>query len=562
MPGSHTDGGPPGGPEEGTLRGRHRFAVIGAIALLLMAAGPLTVFVLDGSLASDTPGDDHVDFREVSDPCGLSYQTSGDAYGSDDGGVAIADYDRDGWPDVLALGGDRPILFENTGDGFEPSGALPDGEYPPMKSALFFDADGDGWRDLLLVPRTGELVFLENERGTFRRVEMGFNATLRWGTGATAGDYDRDGDLDVYVIQNGNWQNGVPRREASGEAMDGFPNLLFENTDGGFQRVEDAGVAGSHWTLATSFVDLTDDGLPDIHVANDYGWDRLLVNEGNGTFTSRRIEGSNLHAMASVVRDVNGDGRIDLFVTNIGFANPQQVWGLSSSLNVRNLGNTLHINRGNGTFNEQADEYGLREGGWGWAAAMEDFDNDGTIDVLHAIQYYLRKLREGGFREVETRPSLWEGLDNGTFDRRNATAAGLSTSNGRGLATFDFDRDGDQDVVIADTSGAFKLYENGADGGNWLQVRVRSGTGTAIGTRIRVVTSGETITRVQSSRSDFFSQSSRTLHFGLGDASVERLEIVRPDGTELSFDDVEANGRVLVTRNGTLKNTGVSPGTC
>ncbi|MFB6150632.1 MAG: CRTAC1 family protein [Haloarculaceae archaeon] len=544
-------------PRRDALAPRGRLVAVGLAVLLVVAGAAAVAF---GNPLAPDGGTDSVQFREVSASCGLDYETTGAADGSDDGAVAVADYDRDGWPDLLALGG-GPTLYENTGSGFERAGALPDGEYPAVKSALFFDADGDGWRDLLLVPRTGEPVFLENERGEFARADAGFDAALKWGTGASAADYDRDGDLDVFLTQNGDWREDTPRRSASGGATGGYPNLLYENTGSGFERVR-AGVAGNRWSLASSFVDLTGDGYPDVHVANDYARDVLLVNRRNGTFERRPVPGTNRHGMASVVRDVDGDGRLDLFVTNVEFPNPQEIWELNSGLNVRNRGNTLLLNRGNGTFAERATAYGVREGGWGWSAAVEDFDNDGTLDVLHATKYYLERTAGAGFDGVETRPSLWEARPNGTFDRRNASAAGLVTSNGRGLATLDFDRDGDRDVAVADTSNRFKLYENVDDGGNWVQVRVRAGDGTAVGTRVRVVTGEGTTVRVQSSRSGFFSQSTRTLHFGLGSATVERIRVVRPDGTERVFEDVAANRRYVVTANGSLTTPDVGPGDC
>lgn len=542
------------------LHGRQRrLAVTVVVSLLAIGAFGL----LEAGTAPDRQavGDDTVAFEEVGAACGLAYETAGDADGSDDGGVAVADYDRDGWPDLLAVGG-GPVLFSNTGEGFERSGALPDGEYPPVKSALFFDADADGWEDLLLVPRSGQPVFLENDRGTFRRSDAGFDYELQWGTGATAADFDGDGDSDVVVVQNGDWRNGTPRRGASGEATDGYPNLLFENTADGFERVE-GGVAGSHWSLSVASADLTGDGRPDVYVANDYGRDALLVNREGMAFERRPIEATNFHGMASVLRDVDGNGTLDVFVTNIEFENPQEVWELNSGLNVRNQGNSLLLNRGNGTFVERAREYGLKQGGWGWGAAIEDFDSDGTLDVIHATKHYLQRTDDGGFDGVETRPSLWEGRPNGTFERRDAAAAGLVSANGRGLATLDFDRDGDRDLVVADTSGRFKLYENRDEGGNWLQMRVRDEDGSlALGTRVAVETGQRTLTRVQHSRTNFFAQSDRTLQFGLGPAEVESVRITRPDGTTRTLEDIGTNRHVVVHGNGTVDAVEPRAGGC
>lgn len=535
-------------------------AILAVLAIGLLAGGFVIADVMEGGQAV---GQDTVGFEETAVDCGLVYETTGDSDGSADGGVAVGDYDRDGWPDLLAVGGERPVLFENTGEGFDRSGALPDGEYPPIKSALFFDADADGFEDLLLVPRSGEPIFLANREGTFERTDVGFDTPLQWGTGASAADFDDDGDQDVFIIQNGDWRNRTPRRNASGEATDGFGNLLYENTGDGFERAGGQNVSGSRWSLATSAVDLTNDGRPDIHVANDYGYDALLVNEGNWTFERRRLPETNRHGMASVLRDVNGDGKFDLFVTNIEFENPDDIWELNSGLEVRNRGNTLLLNRGNGSFENRANARGVQQGGWGWAAAIEDFDNDGTLDIVHATKAYLIQDESGSFTTVKTTPSLWEGTPNGTFERHNATEAGFVTSNGRGLATLDYDRDGDRDVVVADTSDRFKLYENVDDGGNWLQVDVGAGNGSAIGSVVRVETSdGAVRTRVRSSRSNFFSQSSRVLHFGLGPQTIERLEVRRPDGTELVFEDVETDQRVRVSANGSLETVTSADGGC
>lgn len=535
--------------------------LVGAVAIGAFLFGTaLAVGVFPG-LGSDSQGPARqlgtVQFEETAGECGLSYETVGDSEGAGDGAVAVADYDRDGYPDILAVGGAQPVLFRNTGGegsgGFERSGALPSRPYQELKSALFFDADGDGWEDLLLIPRSGEPIFLENDAGTYREADAGFETELQWATGAAAGDYDRDGDLDVFVVQNGNWSADPPSRGSSGEARDGYRNYLFENTNDGFVLRNDSGVAGSRWSLATSVVDLTGDGYPDIHVANDFGYDSLYVNDGDGSFSRRQLDGTNRHGMASMVRDVDGDGRLDLFVTNIEFDDPGNVWKLDR-MNVRNRGNNLLVNQGNGTFVDRATSYGVRAGGWGWAGTIVDFDNDGALELVHTTKYYLERTRDGAFETTETRPSVWEGTENGTFQTHNASEAGFVRSNGRGLATLDFDRDGDLDVVVADTSDSFKLYETTDTDGNWLQVRVRRSDRLAIGARVTVETSDGSTMRVQSSRTNFFAQSTRTLQFGLGDATVQRIHVRWPDGTERTFTDIEGNQLVVLGKNGLLRS--------
>jgi len=521
-----------------------------AVAGVAGAAG--VALYLDTGPGEQGPAGADLQFREVGADWGIDYEATGEATGSATGGVAVADVDRDGRPDVLAVGGPEPVLYENTGESYVESGALPNASYPTIKSAHFFDATGDGWEDLLLIPKAGEPIFLRNDGGTFTTEEAGFDHELRWGTGAAAGDFTGNGLLDVVIIQNGNWTAETPRRGVDGEATDGYPNLLYRNTGDGFERVESEAVAGPRWSLAVSAADFTGDGLADIHVANDYGFDVILENQGNMSFEREPIGKTNLHGMSSIVRDVNGDGHLDVFVTNIRFDDTEDVWALNSGLGVRNRGNTLLLNDGNGSFTDVTDEYGLRKGGGGWAAAIEDFDNGGDLEVLHATTSYLERTEDGGFRSVETPPALWTRVGEGNFTRVNASDAGFLPSNGRGLATLDFDGDGNLDVLVADTSGRFKLYENRNDEGNRLRVRLRGGERTVLGTTVVVETDGDTYEQVLTSRSDFFSQSSRVLHFGLGSEEPQRVRIVRPDGTEHVYEDVAPNQRLVVAPDGSV----------
>jgi hypothetical protein len=499
-------------------------------------------------------------FVEVTNETGFSYRTTGPNTGNGDGAVLVSDYDRDGWPDLLAVGGDRPVLFENVGGEFEPSGALPAVNATEIKSGLFFDYDNDGWDDLLLLPRADEPVFLENDGGTFHHADVGLNVTLAWGTSAAAADYDRDGCLDLFVTQNGNWTDTVPAR-AQNRSLDddnGNRNLLFEGTCDGFERVTDAGIADTRWSLVTSFVDLTGDGYPDIHVANDFNYDAVYVNQRDGTFRKRDVPGTNRHGMASDVEDVNSDGRPDLFITNIEYPNPGNVWVMQSGLGLRNRGNLLLVNRGNGTFVDRATEYGVRVGGWGWSGNLVDLDNDADLDLIHTTQTYVRihgpdeDSTDDDYRHVETYPNVWLHED-GEFRERNASTLGLEPANGRGLAVVDFDRDGDRDVVIADTSGPFALYENRVDAGHWLRVRATAGNRTAVGTEVIVSLGNRTRWKLLSSQSNYFSQDPRVAHVGLGDRErVPEVRVVFPDGTEHVLRNVSADRRLTVAHNGTV----------
>jgi hypothetical protein len=531
-----------------------RIVLAGGVAVLVVLA---TVAGL--SLGANlVPGDgDRTPFVDVAAERGLVYETAGINTGNGDGGVFVTDYDDDGWPDLLAVGGAHPVLFENTGGQYRRADVLPELSLTDAKGALFFDYDNDGRDDLLLVPREGRPVFLENANGSFRVRDVGFDRRLTWGVGASAADYDGDGCLDVFVVQNGDWRNRTPERSsnpgAPAVADNGEPNLLYDGDCSSFERVTDAGVRGTRWSTTLSFVDLTGDGRPDVHVANDYNFDVFYRNRGDGTFERREIPETNRNGMASDVADVTGDGRLDVFVTNIRYEDPSGVWVFQSGLGVRNTGNSLLVNRDGGTFDDRARTYGVEVGGWGWAGHLDDLDNDGDLDLFHTTKHYLRGAGDQPLDPVATTPRIWERTGPETFEPRNASALGFEATDGRGAATVDFDRDGDLDVVVADTSGPFRLYENTRATGSWLQVRVEGPPdGPALGSRVTVTTSNDTRVAVVHSGANFLSQNPRTLHVGLADAETARVRVVWPDGTTHVFTDVPTDRRIVVSPDGEL----------
>jgi hypothetical protein len=535
----------------------NRTRVIVALALLVAVA------VAGYALASgsDSTDDAELAFANASAETGLQYASKDSGAGGGNASVYAADYDNDNWTDVLAIGGSRPVLFTNQGGEFRRSGQLPDLDVE-VHSALFFDYDNDGWQDLLLLPDDGEAVFLHNDHGEFRVREVGLEVPLDYPTGATAADYDRDGCSDVFIYQSGDWVDQTPigyNTPLDVTEDNGNPNILLNGDCSGFERAADANVSGQRWSLAASFVDLDGNGWPDIHVANDYNNDTLYLNR-NGSFRQVTMGGgTDRNGMSSEVEDVNGDARSDLFVTNIYL--PLNESKLSDEeyrqlknfkedrLGKRARGNNLLVNQGNGSFSYEAGEYGLQEGGWGWAAVLTDFDNDGRRDAFHTTETFYTLDEDDPHL---TYPMLWQRTDGG-FESRDASDAGFEETDGRGVAELDFDRDGDQDLVVAHFDGRFVLYENRvSDGGNWLNVRVPATEDrTALGAEVYVTVDGRTQFAVRNAKVDFLSQDTRALHFGVGDReTVDRVRVVWPDGSEATYTDVAANRTVVARRGG------------
>jgi hypothetical protein len=565
----------------------------------LRAIGIVVAVVLAGCLggaSGGTPSDTTLSFA-AADDAGLGYETTDSGTGNGNDSVYAADYDNDLHTDLLAIGGDDPVLFHNTGGGFERSGVLP-AISGHVQSALFFDRDVDGWQDLLVLRRNATPVFLENHGGEFRRADVGLDDELAIPVSASAADYTGDGCPDLFVAQYGDWENTTPRAWNAPTSLierdNGNPNRLYRgscadgtNESGGFERVTDAGIAGAHWSLASSFADLDGDGRPDIHVANDYYNDTIYYNRGDGTFEKRVLGAeTDRNGMSSEAADLNGDRRLDLFVTNIYF--PENTSALSDQerdlfesfvenrLGKRMRGNNLLLgtNRTDGTngtdpggiagsddvgtngtsgsdagFEYAGERFGVHRGGWGWAAAVTDFDSDGEQDVFHTTQAVIT------FYESDPRyptPTTWVQHD-GSFYRQNATDIGFEPTDGRGVAHLDYDRSGTADLALATYDDRHRLYRNNASQGNSLQVRVKSGSlnHTSLGTRVAATVGNDTQLRVNTAKADYQSQDTRLLHFGLGEnESVSELRVAWPDGTERVLEDVSAGQRIVVTPDG------------
>ncbi len=525
---------------------------------------------LDPSVWNDSVavhnGNTSLGFEEVSTTVGLTYR-SAQTYQStqesiSNSGVYVADYDDDGWTDVLAVGGDQPVLYENRRGQFRPTDQLPtvDGI---VQSALWVDYDTDGWRDLVLFVVDEEPIVLHNDEGKLTPTDIDLGGPYAVPQAATAGDFDGDGCPGIFLAQYGDWgvehPYGQRNYSVAHDRDNANANALYTGDCSGLTNATaGSGIHGTAWSLATSAVDLNADDSTDLHVTNDFNHDVVYVNRGNATF-ERRVLGdrTNRNGMASEVADVDRDGHPDLFVTNIYFP-PRVRDDIEVSLDLRAVGNNLLLNTGNATFDERAADYGVQQGGWGWAAVITDFDNDGDRDLLHSTRMIASsKLREfflaDGHRidRFLRYPVVRERTDDG-FVRLNASRLGFAVDNGRGVGELDYDRDGDMDVLIADANGPLYLYENSVDGPRKsLQVRLASGANaTALGAEVSVTANGRTRTQVDNARADFLSQDTRVLHFGVGDSERATVTVRWPDGEVTRVTDIATGQRLVIARNG------------
>ncbi len=504
-------------------------------------------------------------FTEVSNDAGLVYQ-----HGFDDevgepllisGGVAAGDVDRDGWTDLYVVRGDvgpnqlwrsrgaaatGGVTFEEIGGV---AGVAIDGG--TSCGPTFADLDGDGWLDLLVggvggatQPRVFRNLGPQPPTGLVRFEEMTeFSGIFSFldTFSAAFGDYDLDGDLDLFLTH---WSfNG-------GDPIGG-PHLWANDGSGSFGPVDfAAGIAPAYqaidWSFTPIFTDVDGDGWPDLLVTGDFGTSQVFRNRGDGTFSI--VTGpviSDENGMGAAVGDVDNDGDLDWFVSSIWDPDGQADgnWGVTGNRLYRNNGDWAGAGLG---FEDGTDDAGVREGFWGWGSCFADFDNDGDLDLFHTNGFSAAPADE--FFEDPSRLFVNDGT--GSFNEHSADLGVDGTGQGRGVVCFDYDRDGDIDLFVANNSGPPRLYRN--DGGNdahFLQLRLLGdGVNTeAIGARVFVRTAELNQTREVRGGSNYVSQNPTLVHVGLGVAAVaDEVRVIWPGGEETVLTNVVANQRLEV----------------
>ncbi len=404
--------------------------------------------------------------------------------------------------------------------------------------------------------------------GSFRNVTQERAVQdARFSAGCSWADYDRDGDLDLYVCNYVDFvfreqHRGLVTRQYAAEqpytlnpsAYRPQPNALFRNRgDGTFEEVAAAvGVADpTGRSLSASWVDLNNDGWVDLYVANDVSNNGVFLNKGDGTFEdigAASLAADYRGAMGIAVSDFDMDLDQDLLITH---------WIAQENALYRNM--TLDPMLGSGAGNAgpalREAQSGLRVGLWfmdgadecglgqisldmvGWATGFCDFDNDGRRDLWLVNGSTFERAEDHRYLKPQRPFIFWNRGGDGYVDVAAQTSARLARPFvGRGGAHVDFDRDGLVDLIIVVHGGpAIVLGNISAPTGHWSRIKLRQTGGNtyALGARVYITAGGRTQMAEVGSSSSYLSQDELTLHFGLGDAErVESLRIVWPDGTQ------------------------------
>jgi hypothetical protein len=453
-------------------------------------------------------------------------------------GVACGDYDNDGWEDLYVARGSigANLLFRNLGNGTFQDVAVAAGVAQPgtqTHAPCFADLNGDGLLDLFIggIESFTLAVYKNLGNGTFQNVTASTGIVYSGDTyGAALGDYDRDGDPDLWLAHFGS-PNGT------GNLWKNNGNFTFTDAD-----LEAEIVVGGivQYGFTPNWADINNDDWPDMLLVSDFGTSQIFLNDGDGTFTDvTSAVITDEDGMGGAVADYDNDGDLDWFVSSVWGTccnkneDPSRLLGIS--------GNRLYRNAGNGTFQDVTAASGVTMGGWGWGASFQDFNNDGFVDIYHTNGYV------GATQWSADSSRLFVADGDNTFTEMS-TALGLSdTRRGRGIACFDYDRDGDLDIFNANMNQAPTFWRNdGGNANNWLNVKlVGDAPNTeAAGARVYVSPTGGALTYMREIRvgNNYISQDPTVAHFGaqaLGSVSWVRVEW--PDGQVDIFNNVPTN---------------------
>jgi enediyne biosynthesis protein E4 len=495
------------------------------------------------------------------------------------GGVAVFDFDNDGWLDVyfvnsptVATAGEprsaRSELWRNQADGtFVDVTDKAGVGYPGWgMGAVSADFDSDGWDDLYVTCYGTNRLYHNNHNGTFSDVtETAGVGDPRWSTGAAFADYDGDGWLDLFVANYVDIRlnalpefgkgkfcefHGIPV-QCGPRGLPGSGDSLFRNKgDGTFEDVSlKAGVAdhAGRFGMGAVWTDFNGDRRPDLYVANDAGANYLYKNNGNGTFsdvalqagTALSEDGKEQGSMGVAIGDYDHSGRWSIFVTN--FADEYNaLYRHDKEFQFTDV-----------SFASQTAKPGVPLVGWG--THFLDYDNDGWLDLWVANGHVYPQVERAGAASSYAQPKLlFRNNRNGTFtDVTSMSGAALTARMvSRGSATIDLDNDGDLDVVINNLDGAPTVLRNeGGNRQNFLVVDLEGGTSnrSAVGA-IVTVRAGDLVQREERRSGDsYLSHSDPRLHFGLGmQSKVDSIEVRWPNGSVQRFSDVAANTFITI----------------
>ena len=527
------------------------------------------------------------------------------------GGVAVGDFNNDGLEDIYFTSNQNSNkLYLNDGnfkfDDITKSANVEDDKGWSTGVSLV-DINNDGWLDMYVCKSASldnnELrknkLFINQKNNTFKEEAQ------NWGLDNDGFsmqsyffDYDKDGDLDMYLVNHRiDFENTLRLEKKENQKLDPqTSDHLFRNDENTFTDVTlTAGIANKAWGLSASIGDFNNDGWPDIYVANDYIIpDYLYINKKNGTFSNQvntRLNHISYNSMGSDFADINNDFLPDLMVLEMSAEDhirskenmpSMNTEGFQKIINAKYqypyMSNMLQINNGNGSFSDIAQLANVAKTDWSWSTLLADFDNDGHKDIVvtngiernFANQDYAEKIKENldnnismtKMEVIEMIPSekianyIYKNNTDLTFDDATKKWGFDAKINSNGIAYADLDNDGDLDLVMNNMSDIASIYRNNATN-NFLKIKLKgtSKNKQAIGAKVKIYTDkGNQYQEIYPSRG-YLSSVSTTLNFGLKNKeTINIVEVIWDNGLVTKLENVNTN-QTLVLNISDAKNS-------
>ena len=518
------------------------------------------------------------------------------------GGVGVADFNQDGLPDLYFTGNQvSSRLYLNNG-GFKFKDITSEADVGTDRWATgvsIADVNADSFPDIYVCvsgsknpEERGNLLYINQGNLTFKEQASQYGiADTSYSNQAAFFDYDRDGDLDLYLLNTTNdglWRNIVREKFTAGEASS--TDKLYRNEgNGSFTEVSrEAGILVEGFGLGLSITDVNNDLWPDIYVSNDYlSNDLLYVNNQDGTFTediSSFFRHQSNFAMGNDVADLNGDGDEDFVTLDMlpedhyrekmmsGAMNYDKfMYTLDFDYDPQYMRNTVQLNNGNGTFSEVGCLMGVHKTDWSWSPLLADFDNDGDRDLaitngyrkdITDMDFILYRQQTRSQEELDQaidslpgakiRNFVFENQGKLKFQDRSEDWGFQEVSYSNGAAFADLDQDGDLDYIVNNIDAPPYIFQNNSEqlnDNNWLRVNLIGPPNNPDGynTTVRILYDNQEQKEEFHPVRGFQSSVEPIVHFGLGNTdTVERLEVTWMDGKQTVMADIRANQVVKV----------------
>jgi enediyne biosynthesis protein E4 len=530
------------------------------------------------------------------------------------GGVASADFNNDNLPDLLFTGNQVPNrIFINKGDlkfedATEKAGiniTNPDGKPSWHSGVAVADVNQDGWLDIYICrsgpgnvfTRPTNLLFINNGNMTFteRSKEYGVDDS-GYSTGAAFLDYDKDGDVDLFVLNHFTIFNARVPEEVIRRELPERSSQLYRNDNGKFVKVtSDLGMLKYAYGLGVTASDLNNDGWTDLYVSNDFAQPNVMwINNGDGTFSDEiktHLGHTAYFSMGCDVNDFNNDGHPDIMAVDMASRDHLTAKTFMASMNTQEfkvmtevygqipqyMFNELQLNNGNGRFSDIAHLAGIAKTEWSWAPLFADFDNDGFKDLIVTNGFKQNVLDNDLKLRIKARQEELKGKmmsdeerfewvaqapeyktinyyfrNNGDLTFKNMSSEWLVNPPGlsNGAVYTDLDRDGDLDLVINNIDENVTVLENIHKGMSFFQLELRSRENrfaSLLNAKVFLYNKGGMQFQEFTPYRGYQSSVEPLIHFGLGKEGVVDSVVIRwTNGKEQSIRNPKPNQRITV----------------